>query len=183
VDIPEAAVLVPVPTGWVRVPASDLADPAKRAELAATYPGSAALLEQADRLGGQATPVFLAVDPTAADRGEPLAANLSVLVTQPSVGGALLDIASSFIADGMADSLGATTAPVRERVEMPAGEAVHIRLDVPPRDGHEIVAEAWVVGAPGGTMLVTLLGPATGLGGMSPEAFARAIVPAVGTGG
>lgn len=177
VAVPEAGILLPVPAGWVLVPAADLADPARRAELAATYPGSAALLEQTERIGGQATPVFLAVDPTAADRSEPLAANLSVLVTQPSVGGPLLDLASGFIADGMADSLGATAGPTRERVELAAGEAVRIGLELPPVDGHEIVAVAWVVGAPGGTMLLTLLGPATALGTLDPDDLAAAIVP------
>ena len=177
VAVPEAGILLPVPAGWVLVPAADLADPARRAELAATYPGSAALLEQTERIGGQATPVFLAVDPTAADRSEPLAANLSVLVTQPSVGGPLLDLASGFIADGMAESLGATAGPTRERVDLAAGEAVRIELALPPVDGHEMVAVAWVVGAPGGTMLLTLLGPATALETLDPDALAAAIVP------
>lgn len=177
VDIPEGGVLLPVPAGWVQVPAGDLADPARRAELAAEYPGSGTLLEQTDRLDGRATPVFLAVDPSAADRSEPLAANLSVLVTQPSVGGTLLDIAASFIGDGMAESLGATTPPVRERVAIAAGDAVRIRMQVPPRDGHEILATAWVIGAPGGTLLITLLGPEAALGGLDPDVLAAAIVP------
>ena len=177
VDIPEGGVLLPVPAGWVQVPAGDLADPARRAELAAQYPGSGTLLEETDRLDGRATPVFLAVDPSAADRDEPLAANLSVLATQPSVGGPLLDIAASFIGDGMAETLGATTPPVRERVAIAAGDAVRIRMQVPPRDGHEILATAWVIGAPGGTLLITLLGPEAALGGLDPDVLAAAIVP------
>lgn len=180
VDVPEAGVLIPVPAGWVQVPADDLSDPARRAELAAQYPGSDALLAQTDRLDGQATAVLLAVDPTAAERSEPLAANLSVLVTQPSVGGPLLDLAAGFIADGMADGLGATGTPTREHVKLAAGEAVRIGLALPPRNGHPMSATAWVVGAPGGTMLVTLLGPAGALAGLDPDAFAAAIVPDVG---
>ncbi len=177
VDIPEGGVLLPVPAGWVQVPAGDLADPARRAELAALYPGSGTLLEQTDRLDGRATPVFLAVDPSAADRDEPLAANVSVLATQPSVGGTLLDIAASFIGDGMAETLGATAPPVRERVTIAAGDAVRIRMQVPPRDGHEILATAWVIGAPGGTLLITLLGPEEALAGLDPDVLAAAIVP------
>jgi hypothetical protein len=180
VDVPEAGVLIPVPAGWVQIPAADLNDPARRAELAARYPGSDALLAQTDRLDGQATAVLLAVDPTAAERSEPLAANLSVLVTQPSVGGPLLDLAAGFIADGMADSLGATGTPTREHVTLAAGEAVRIGLALPPRNGHPMSATAWVVGAPGGTMLVTLLGPASALAGLDPDALAAAIVPDVG---
>jgi hypothetical protein len=177
VDVPEAGVLIPVPAGWVQVPAADLTDPARRAELAAQYPGSDVLLAQTDRLDGRATPVLLAVDPTAAERSEPMAANLSVLVTQPSVNGPLLDIAAGFIADGMAESLGATGTPTKEHIELPAGEAVRIGLSLPPRDGHPMSGTAWVVGASGGTMLVTLLGPASALAGLDPDALAAAIVP------
>jgi hypothetical protein len=180
VDIPEAGVLIPVPAGWVQVPAADLADPATRAELAARYPGSDALLAQADRLEGRATPVLLAVDPGAAARSDPLAANLSALVTQPSISGPLLDFVAGLIADGMAESLGATGAATTERVQLAAGEAVRIGLPLPPRDGHEMSATAWIIGAPGGTMLVTLMGPATALGGLDPDALAAAIVPDAG---
>jgi hypothetical protein len=180
VDIPEAGVRIPVPVGWVQVPAADLADPATRAELAARYPGSDALLAQADRLEGRATPVLLAVDPGAAARSDPLAANLSALVTQPSISGPLLDFVAGLIADGMAESLGATGTATTERVQLAAGEAVRIGLPLPPRDGHEMSATAWIVGAPGGTMLVTLLGPTSALGGLDPDALAAAIVPDAG---
>lgn len=177
VAIPEAGVRIPVPAAWIRVPVADLRDPVRRAELAQQYPGSDALLAQADRLDGQATPVLLAVDPTAAGRSDPLAANLSVLVTQPSVSGPLLDLAAGFIADGMAESLGATGTPTKEHVELPAGDAVRIGLTLPPRDGQPLSATAWVVGAPDATMLVTLLGPASTLGDLDPDALAAAIVP------
>jgi hypothetical protein len=180
VDIPEAGVRLPVPAGWTQVPAADLTDPAKRAELAAAYPGAAALLEQADRLGSQAEPVFLAVDPTAAERGDPIAANLAVMVAQPAVGHPLLDFAAGFIADGMAESLGATGEASRAPEDLPAGDGVRIRLDLPPRDGIPMVATAWVVGAPGGTMLVTLLGPERALDGLDPDALAAAIAPLEG---
>lgn len=177
VEIPEAGVLLPVPAGWVQVPAADLADPARRAELAARYPGSGTLLAETERLGDRAAPVFLAVDPEAAGRGDPLAANLSVLATQPSVGGPLLDLAAGFIADGMADSLGATSPPSRERVDIPAGDAVRVRLQVPSLDGVPIAAHAWVIGAPGATILVTLLGPEAVIEALDPDGFAAAIVP------
>ena len=180
VYIPEAGVRLPVPAGWTQVPASDLADPAKRAELAAAYPGAAALLEQADRLGSQAKAVFLAVDPAAAERGDPIAANLAVMVAQPPVGHPLLDLAAGFIADGMDETLGATWRASRDRSYLPAGDAVRIRLDLPPREGLPMVGAAWVVGAPSGTMLVTLLGPERALGGLDFDALAAAIVPSGG---
>lgn len=180
VDIPEAGIRLPVPAGWTQVPASDLADPAKRAELAAAYPGAGGLLEQADRLGSQAKAVFLAVDPTAAERGDPIAANLAVMVAQPSVGHPLLDLAAGFIADGMSETLGATGRGSRDRSDLPAGDAVRIRLDMPDLEGLPMVAAAWVIGAPGGTVLVTLLGPERALGGLDPDALAAAIVRAGG---
>jgi hypothetical protein len=180
VDIPEGGILLPVPTGWAQIPAADLADPAVRARIAAQYPGADALLDQTKRLNGQAAPVFLAVDPTAAARGDPLAANLSVMATQPSVGGPLLDIAVGFIADGMAQTLEATAPPVRERVPTQVGEAVRIKMDVPPRDGHEIVAAAWVIGAPRATLLITLLAPKAALDGLDPDTFAAELLRSTG---
>lgn len=180
VDIPEGGILLPVPTGWVQIPAEDLADPAVRAQIGAQYPGADALLDQTERLNGQAAPAFLAVDPTAAARGDPLAANLSVMATQPSVGGPLLDIAVGFIADGMAETLEATAPPVRERVPTQVGDAVRIRMEVPPRDGHEIVAEAWVIGAPRATLLITLLGPKTAMNGLDPDTFAGSLIRSTG---
>ena len=178
-DVPEAGVQVPVPVAWVQVPAADLTDPERRAELAATYPGSDVLLAQADRLNGQAIPVLLAVDPTAVERSEPIAANLSVLVTQASVRGSLLDLVAGFIANGMADSLDATET-TQEHVQLAAGEAVRIGLSLPPRDGHPMSGTAWVVAGPDATLLVTLLGPAGALEGLDPDALAAAIVPADG---
>ena len=181
VEVPEAGIVVPIPAGWVLVPAADLADPARREELAALYPGSDALLAQADQLDGQATPVLLAVDPGAAGRGEPLAANLSVLVTQPSVGGPLLDLVAGFIADGLVDGLGAIGPADRERVALPAGDAVRIGLELPDRGGRAMTATAFVIGAPGGTVLLTLLGPASTLEGFDPDELAAAVVPAAGS--
>jgi hypothetical protein len=181
VEIPEGGILLPVPAGWVQIPADGLADPAVRAEIAAKYPGADALLDQTTRLNGQASPAFLAVDPTAAARGDPLAANLSVMATQPSVGGPLLDIAVGFIADGMAETLQTTAPPVRERVPTQVGDAVRISMDIPPRDGHEIVATAWVIGAPRATLLITLLGPAEAVAGLDPATFAGALARSGGT--
>lgn len=181
VDIPEGGILMPVPAGWVQIPAAALADPAVRDQIAEQYPGSATLLDQTKRLNGQASPAFLAVDPTAAARGDPLAANLSVMATQPSVGGPLLDIAVGFIADGMAETLEATAPPVRERVPTQVGDAVRIRMEVPPRDGHEIMATAWVIGAPRATLLITLLGPKEAMAGLDAETFAASLVRSGGT--
>jgi len=181
VEIPEGGIWLPVPAGWVQIPAADLADPARREEIAEQYPGSGTLLAQTDRLNGQASPAFLAVDPLASSRGEPLAANLSVMATQPSVGGPLLDFAVGFIADGMAETLEATAPPVRERVPTQVGDAVRIRMEVPPRGGHEIVAEAWVIGAPRATLLITLLGPRTAMNGLDPDAFAAQLLRSTGS--
>jgi len=40
VEIPEGGIWLPVPAGWVQIPAADLADPARREEIAEQYPGS-----------------------------------------------------------------------------------------------------------------------------------------------
>lgn len=177
VETQEAGLLVPVPDGWTQVPPGDVLDPARRAELEQRFPGAVTLLAQADRLGDWADPVLLAVDPSAASQAGPLTANLSVLATQPSVTGPLLDFVAGFIADGIADTLDAPS-PDRRKVVLPAGEAVELEFDVPPgEDGRPVTAIAWVIGAPGGTVLVTLMGSREALAGLEPDTLARAIVP------
>ena len=180
VDVPEAGILLPVPVGWESVGADALRVPATRAALAARYPGSGMLLGSFDQLGGRAEPVFLAADPSPASLASPLAPSVSVLVSQPSVGGFLLDFAAGFIGDGLTDVLGATEGPVRDRIQLSAGEAVRFRYTIPAAGGEEIVAVAWVIGAPGGTLLITLVGTASVLGDLDPDALAAAIIPLTG---
>ena len=177
VDVPEAGIQLPVPIGWEPVRAAALADPAALEALAATYPRAAPLLGAIDELGSRARPVFLAVDPAPASASAPISANVSVLVSQPSVGGILLDVVSGFIEEGLTRVLGATERPERDRVELPVGEAIRLRYAVPSSDGRDIVAVAWVIGAPTGTLLVTLMGEAAAMGESGPDAIARGMVP------
>jgi hypothetical protein len=180
VDVPEAGIRIPVPLGWACLDAAALADPALRATLPSTYPGSGALVAAIDQLDGRAEPVFLAADPSPASLAGPLATNLSVLVSQPSVGGFLLDFVAGFIAAGLSEALGATGEPVRDRVALQAGEAVRLRYAIPSVGGEEMAAVAWVIGAPAGTLLVTALGTAVAVGDLDPDAIAGAIVPLAG---
>jgi hypothetical protein len=174
--VPEAGVRVPVPVAWDRVPPEDVLDPVRRADLEKRYPGAVTLLGQADRLGDWADPVLLAVDPaTPAD--DAFTANLSVLATGTAVSGPLLDFVAGFIADGIADTLGAPS-PDRRKVALPAGEAVRLDFDVPPdAAGRPVDAVAWVIGTPGATVLVTLMGGEAVLADLDPDAIAQAIVP------
>ncbi len=177
VDVPEAGIALPVPSAWETIGAAPLSDPAVRAELAATYPGAAELLAAVDELNGRAEPAFIAVDPAAAGSDGPLAANLSVLVAQPSVGGPLLDLVAGFICDSLTDALGAPGSPERERERLPIGDAVRCTYDLPTDGGEPLVAEAWVIGAPSATVLVTLLGPAAATHGVTARAIVEAITP------
>ena len=176
VEVPEAQIRVPVPSGWQRVAAAGLADPAVRSNLAATYPGAGELLAALDELGDRAAPAFLAVNPSAASREGPVAANLTVLVAQPSVGGILLDFVAGLISGAIGDVLGATGEPAREHRVLPVGEAVRFEYEVPVATGGRVTAVAWVIGAPGGTLLVTVMGTPAGLGGVDPDAIAWGIV-------
>ena len=151
-----------------------------RADLAATYPGAAELLAAVDELNGRAEPAFIAVDPAAAGSDGPLAANLSVLVAQPSVGGPLLDLVAGFICDALTDALGAPTSPERASERLPIGDAVRCTYDLPAGGGEPLVGEAWVIGAPSATVLVTLLGPASATDGVTAREIVGAIVPAPG---
>ena len=175
-DIPEAGIRLPVPVGWESIGAEALADPATREVLTARYPGSGKLLGALDQLGGRAEPVFLAADPSPASLASALAPNISVLVAQPPVGGVLLDLAATFIADGLTDVLGAIGTPASDKVQLPAGEAIRLRYTIPAAGGEEGVAVAWVIGAPRGTLLVTVMGSASVLGDLDPDALAAAIV-------
>ncbi len=176
VEVPEAGIRVPVPVAWDRVPPEDVLDPGRRAELEQRYPGAVTLLGQADRLGDWADPVLLAVDPSTAAE-DAFTANMSVLATGTAVSGPLLDFVAGFIADGIAETLGAPS-PAREKVDLPAGEAVRLDFDVPPDDaGRPVEAVAWVIGTPGATVLVTLMGGQAVLADLDPDAIAGAIVP------
>lgn len=177
VDVPEAGIRLPVPLGWEPVRAAALTDPTAREALAGKYPGAASLLDAIDELGGRARPVFLAIDPTPASASAPISANVAVLVSQPSVGGFLLDVVSGFIEEGLTRVLGATERPERDRVELPAGEAIRLRYAVPPSGGEDMVAVAWVIGGPTGTLLVTLMGDGAAMGEPGPDAIAGGIEP------
>jgi hypothetical protein len=176
VPIADAGILLPVPLGWRMLTAAQLADPATRADLAATYPGMRTMLAAIDEVSARASPAFLAVDPAGARKGGPMAANLSVLTSQPSVGGPLLDFAAGFICDGLAQFIGAGAKPAREHHQLPVGDGVRCAYDVPAGNGGSITAVAWVIGAPSGTLLVTLAGPASTLGQVTADEIARSIV-------
>jgi hypothetical protein len=175
-DVPEAGIRLPVPEGWDLVPPEDLRTPEGRRRIAERYPGSASLLDQVDRLGERAAPVFLAVDPSDVSGAVPFAADLSVMATRPSVGGFLLDVAAGFIGDGIAETLGAP-APSKTPVDLPIGEAIRLDFSVPSDGTDPVVAVAWVIGAPEATLLVTLLGGEAALAGLDPDAIAAGIVP------
>jgi len=180
VAVPEAGIALPVPSAWRTVDAAGLADPAVRADLAATYPGAAGLLAAVDELNGRAEPAFIAVDPAAAGSDGPLAANLSVLVAQPSVGGPLLDLVAGFICDALTDALAVSASPERVRERLPIGDAVRCTYDLPATADGPLVAEAWVIGAPDATVLVTLLGPASAVDPLTAREIVEAITPAPG---
>ena len=182
IEIPQAGIRLPVPDGWEPIGAEVLADPDAREAIAAKYPGSGKLLGALDKLGSRAEPVFLAADASPASLAGPLAPNISVLVSQPSVGGILLDLAAGFIRDALTEVLGATGEPAQQRVTLPVGEAVRFHYAIPAAGGEEIVADAWVIGAPRGTLLVTLMGKAATLGDLDPDSVAGAIVPLTGPG-
>lgn len=172
--VPAAGILLPVPDGWELVDADALADPDELERIAAAYPGADRLLRSLERLGGRAEPVLLAADPGPASVAAPIATNLSVMVAQPSTSGILLDLVAGFIADGLREALGADADPVRTRVDLPAGEAVRLAYTLGGDEG--VVAIAWVVGAPAGTLLVTAIGTADALDKLDPDALAAAII-------
>jgi hypothetical protein len=172
--VPAAGILLPVPDGWEVVEADALADPVELERIAAAYPGTDRLLRSLERLGGRAAPVLLAADPSPASVAAPIATNLSVMVAQPPTSGILLDLVAGFIADGMGEALGAESDAARTRVDLPAGEAVRLAYALGGDEG--VVAIAWVVGAPAGTLLVTAIGTADALDALDPDTLAAAIV-------
>jgi hypothetical protein len=176
VPIPEAGILLPVPLGWRTLTAAQLADPATRSDLSATYPGMGSMLAAINDVSARASPAFLAVDPAGARKDGPMAANLSLLIAQPSVGGPMLDFVSGFICDGLAQFIGSGAKPSREHHQLPVGDGVRCAYDVPAGDGGPITAVAWVIGAPSGTLLVTLAGPASALGRVTADEITGSIV-------
>jgi len=176
VDVPAAGARLPVPEGWEQADADALADPDRRADLVTRYPGADALLAAAAEMGDRAVPAFVAFDPSVSGTDVPLAPNIAVLVAQPSVGGPLLDLVAGFIGDGFKDAFGAEET-TRERVDTPLGEAVRLGYALAPRDGVTLSAVEYVIGAPAGTLLVSVLGPTDAVAALDPDALVAAMTP------
>ena len=176
VDVPAAGARLPVPEGWEQADADALADPERRADLVARYPGADALLAAAAEMGDRAVPALVAFDPSVAGTDVPLAPNIAVLVAQPSVSGPLLDLVAGFIGGGFKDAFGAEET-ARERVDTPLGEAVRLEYALAPRDGAALTAVEYVIGAPAGTLLVSFLGPADAVAALDPDSLVAAMTP------
>ena len=127
-------------------------------------------------MGDRATPAFVALDPSAAGSAAPLTPNIAVLVSPQSVSGPLLDFVAGFIASGFADALGATETE-RERVQTPVGEAVRLKYTLPGGGESPLEAVVWVIGAPSGTLVVSMMGPVDILADIDPEALVAATTP------
>ncbi len=176
VDVPAAGARLPVPEGWEQADAEALEDQDRRADIVARYPGADALLAAAAEMGDRAVPAFVAFDPSTAGTGAGLATNIAVLVAQPSVSGPLLDLVAGFIGGGFKDAFGAEET-ARERVDTPLGEAVRLEYALPPRDGVALTAVEYVIGAPAGTVLVSILGPSNVVASLEPDALVAAMAP------
>jgi hypothetical protein len=170
VEIPAAGISLAIPDGWRQVTGTELADPAVRADLAGTYPGAGSLLEVTDAMGNRATPAFIAVDPSAAETDVPLAANIAVLVSQPSVSGPLLALVAGFVDAGFRDAFGAPT-PGRDRVETPLGDAIRIRYELSGGDATPLEAHVWLIGAQAGTLVISVMGAADVVAELDPDAL------------
>jgi hypothetical protein len=83
---------------------------------------------------------------------------------------------AGFIGSGFADSFGATETE-RERVETPVGEAVRLKYSLPGGGDTPVQASVWVIGAPSGTLLVSMMGPVGVLSDIDPEALIAATAP------
>ncbi len=177
VAVPAAGIQLPVPDGWEIVGTNTLSDPATRVRLQGTYPGTDRLLGTIDQLNGSAVPVFLALDPSAASVAAPLASSLSVMLSQPSVSGPLLEVAAGFVEGRLNKALGAQGPQTRDRIDLAAGEAIRLRYAIRAANGQQVLTEAWVIGASSGTLLVTLVGTESALGDLDSGAIAAAIRP------
>jgi hypothetical protein len=175
VAVPAAGVLIPVPEGWEQVDAAALADADRRAGIVARYPGADTLLEAAAEMGERAVPAFAAFDP-AAGVDATLTPNIAVLVSQPSVGGPLLDLVAGFVGGGVEDAFEAEETG-RERLTTPLGEAVRLEYSLPPDGETEMRAVEFLIGAPAGTLLVSVMGPADTVAALDPDALVAALAP------
>jgi hypothetical protein len=175
VDVPAAGLRLPVPEGWEQVDEEALGDPARRDGIVSRYPGAGALLEAAAEMGDRAVPAFAAFDPTAGG-DVTLTPNIAVLVSQPSVGGPLLDLVAGFVGGGFEDSFGAEET-ARGRVATPLGEAVRLEYALPSGGGTALTAVEYLIGAPAGTLLVSVMGPADVVAALDPDALVAALAP------
>lgn len=174
VDIPEAGLRLPVPDGWVSVDAGALADDAVRAGLAERYPGAGSLLDAVASMEDRAVPVYAAFDPAADGPATPMTSTIAVLVSQPSVDGPLLDLVAGFVGAGLVEAFDAEEAS-RARVATPLGEAIRLEHALAPMGGTALVAVTWLVGAPEGTLLISVLGTQDAVAALGPDALVAAM--------
>jgi hypothetical protein len=175
-EIPEAGLRLPVPTGWETVDATTLADDAARAEIAGRYPGAQALIDAGAAMGDYAVPVFAAFDPAAAGTDDTTASNLVVLVAQPSVSGPLLEFVAGLIGGGFEDAFEANEV-AHAVVRTPLGEAVRLVYDLPASRGIDQRAVVWLIGAPKGTLMVSAMGTTAEIAALDPDAVIAAAAP------
>ena len=74
------------------------------------------------------------------------------------------------------DAFGAEEV-ARDRVDTPLGEAVRLEYALAPRNGVALTAVEYVIGAPAGTLLVSVLGPADAVAAQDPDALVAAMAP------
>ncbi len=176
VDIREAGLRLPVPAGWETVDADTLADEAALADIAARRPGARALFDAGAEMGDYAVPVFAAFAPADADAADSAGSTLAVLLAQPSVGGPLLEFVAGLIGGGFEDSFDAREVG-HEAVSTPLGEAVRLAYDLPASRGVAQSAVVWLIGAPGGTLMVSAMGSIEAIAALDPDAVIAAAAP------
>ena len=170
VDVPAAGLRLPVPEGWELADAEALDDPARRADIVARYPGADALLAAAAEMGDRAVPAFAAFDPRLPARTSRWPPTSPCSSPSRRSAGRCWTSSRGSSAAGFKDAFGAEET-ARERVATPLGEAVRLEYALPPRDGVALTAVEYVIGAPAGTVLVSVLGPADVVASLDPDAL------------
>ena len=163
-----------MPDGWEQADAEALGDPDRRADLVARYPGADALLAAAAEMGDRAVPAFVALDPSTAGTGCRTGLQRR-RARRPAVGQWAPARPRGGVHRRRVQGRVPAEETARERVATPLGEAVRLEYALAPRDGLALTAVEYVIGAPAGTVLVSVLGPADVVASLEPDAFVAAM--------
>lgn len=127
-DVGPSSAALHLPPGWMAFDGAELSDQDVRAELEEQFPGAEGLFDAVDAQGSRVRLEFLGVDPSR-QGGAALPPTVAVVAVEPRVPAIGLDLGADLVLEGLHETLEIETEIERERIEIPAGDAVRFAFE------------------------------------------------------